>query len=48
MPLKTDYVSASIIEDSDSEEVVLEPKIKKTRQKIKINDDLYINKKEIN
>jgi ribonuclease HII len=32
MPLKTDYVSASIIEDSDSEEVVLEPKIKKTRQ----------------
>jgi ribonuclease HII len=32
MPSKTDYVSASIIEDSDSEEVVLEPKIKKTRQ----------------
>ena len=32
MPSKTDYVSASIIEDSDSDEVVLEPKIKKTRQ----------------
>jgi ribonuclease HII len=32
MPSKTDYVSASIIEDSDSEEVILEPKIKKTRQ----------------
>ena len=35
MPSKTDYVSASIIEDSDSEEVIqnLEevPKIKKTR-----------------
>ena len=37
MPSKTDYVSASIIEDSDSEEVVQQSeevvqKIKKTRQ----------------